>query len=106
MGAKKLGQPVPLSNLVWARRQGAEAAAIDPVLLVPQEPTAERRLGAVAQQHLGFLPGEAGLQALALLGGGRGEVVGGGGGFAHGLNLQRMAVGLIPRGAYSGMNLK
>ena len=42
-------------GLVLEQRQAAEAAAVDAVVLVIQEAPAERRLGAVVQQHLGFV---------------------------------------------------
>ena len=52
-------------GLILEKRQAAEAATVDALLFLPQKAAAERCLGAVAQQNVGFLAGEGGLQGLA-----------------------------------------
>jgi len=59
--------------------QAAEAAAIDPVLLVIQKTTAEGGLGAVMKQDLGLFAGQIGLQGLAFRRVGRCQIESGGG---------------------------
>ena len=60
--------------------QRAQPAAVDALALVVEEHAAERRFGAVLQQHAAFLAAEAGDQGLGLGGGGGRQVEGGHGG--------------------------
>src|SRR5947208_3255477 len=61
-------------GLVQKQRQPTQAAAVDAVLLLAKQAAAERRLGAMAQQHVGLFRRERRLQCAALVFGGRGEV--------------------------------
>ena len=56
------------------QRQPAQPAAIDAAALVVEEHAAERRLGAVVQQHALFLVAQGGDKRGALGGRGRGQV--------------------------------
>jgi hypothetical protein len=62
-------------GLVAEQRQAALAAAVDARRLLAEQAAAERRLGAVVQQDAAlFLVVEVGLEARALVVGGRGQV--------------------------------
>ena len=64
----KLGQPVPLSNLLAAveQRQAAQPAGVDPVPFLIEEQAAKRGLGAMLEQHVPLLIVEIGLQFVQL----------------------------------------
>jgi hypothetical protein len=56
------------------QRQPAQPAAVDALALVVEEHAAERRIGAVLQQHPAFVGRQAGFERGALSGVGRGQV--------------------------------
>ncbi|KAG0756563.1 hypothetical protein G6F22_020255 [Rhizopus arrhizus] len=58
------------------QRQRTQPAAVDTLALVVEEDSAERRFGAVLQQHAALLAAEAGNQRLGLGGGGGRQVEG------------------------------
>ena len=72
----KLGQPVPLSNFVAGReqRQPAQPAGVHARALLIEKHAAERRFGAVLEQHVALVVVEVGDKCVQLLLAGRREV--------------------------------
>src|SRR5690606_18099139 len=102
-GGKRLGEARPAGAALELRaaveqRQAAQPAGVGACALLGQEHPAERRLGAVLEQHVAFLLPEAGGEQSELLLGRRGEVELERGGVGHGAVLAAL-MGLTRSGA-------